>query len=172
MRLSRPHPAIRTLCLLALLAVWSPACGGSDELPAPDATQATESDATLLGKEIGETYLLLMADAKAMLELDLPAEQLRSGLRFMASDYRVRFANLGCLRQALGEDDQLEATRAADAEVFAGGGQDTRWLSEAAQRYGGDPELTQLLTELPAVRLYAFFDQLARVRPGEHVLCN
>jgi hypothetical protein len=157
--------------LIALLAIAAAvlACGGSnDAAPLPQPASATNQT----GREIGETYFLLLEDAKAMLALELPAPQLRLALRSLQEDYRVRFANLGCLREALDAEEQLPVTRAADEVIFRGGGQDMAWLTQASTRYASDPELSTLLAQLPSVRLYAFFDQLARVRPGEQILCN
>ena len=159
-----------SVLLAALLLGLSVACGGDPGgvAPVPDEASGPER----LGREIGETYLLLLDDARAMLDLNLPAEQMRLALRLLRDDYRVRFANLGCLRQDMGASDQAEVERLADDYVNINGGQDSTWLSQGTQRYSADPEVPTLLTEIQGLRIYAFFDQLARTRPGEHILCD
>jgi hypothetical protein len=161
---------MRPLILLLALPILALACrGGSQD----DTSAASDvSPAVQLGREIGDTYLLLLSDAKAMLELNLPAEQLRPALRVLRDDYRVRFANLGCLREDIDEVDRPQVARTADDYVSINGGGDTAWLTQAKSRYAADPEITALLADIETLRVYAFFDQLARVHPGETVQCN
>jgi hypothetical protein len=165
---------MRPLILLIGIALLLLGCGGgsSGGEPGPTADAREPDEAERLGNEIGDTYLLLLEDAKAMLALDVTPAQLRAGLDELETDYRVRLANLACLREALDEQTKLAVTRAADARIIAGGGHETPWLSQAATRYASDPALVNLINALPAVRLYAFPDQLARVRPGEQILCQ
>ena len=161
---------MRQLILILAILVFAGACGGGsgDVAPVPDEASGPER----LGREIGETYLLLLDDARAMLDLNLPADQMRLALRLLRDDYRVRFANLGCLRQDMGASDQAEVERLADDYVNINGGQDSTWLTQGTQRYSADPEVPTLLAEIQGLRIYAFFDQLARMRPGEHILCD
>jgi hypothetical protein len=161
---------MRPLILLLALSMLALACsGGSQE----EATSASDvSPAVQLGREIGDTYLLLLSDAKAMLELNLPAEQLRPALRMLRDDYRVRFANLGCLREGLDASDRPQVSRTAEDYVSINSGQDTAWLTQAKTRYASDPEISALLTGIEGLRIYAFFEQLARQHPGETILCN
>jgi hypothetical protein len=166
-----------SLLLTSVLWFWAAvsiilavSCSGSSSAGEP--TTPATSGPDQLGREIGETYLLFLADAEAMLDLNLPAAQLRPALRSLESDYRVRLANLGCLRETYDAETQLAVTRAADAHIFANGAADTAWLQQATARHASDSELSTLLNQLPSIRLYAFFDQLSRVRPGEQILCN
>jgi hypothetical protein len=165
---------MRLLIPLVAVAVLLLGCAGgsSDGAPGPTADAREPTEAERLGNEIGDTYLLLLEDAKAMLALNVTPAQLRAGLDELQTDYRVRMANLACLRQALDEEEQLAVTRAADARIVAGGGHETPWLTQAATRYVSDPALVTLINALPTARLYAFPDQLARVRPGEQILCQ
>jgi hypothetical protein len=160
----RPLIVPLTLSLLVL------ACSGGARDEAASASDV--SPAIQLGREVGDTYLLLLSDAKAMLEFNLPAEQLRPALRALRDDYRVRFANLGCLREDLDDDDRPHVARTADDYVSINGGQDTAWLTQTRSRYAADSEIPSLLADIEALRVYAFFDQLARQHPGETVLCN
>jgi hypothetical protein len=159
----------RTWPLLLATVLFAIACGGSEsEKPVPDEASGAER----LGREIGETYLLLLDDARAMLGLNLPAEQMRASLNSLRDDYRVRFANLGCLRKEMPDGDQAEVERLADDYVQINGGQDTTWLTQGTQRYAADPQVPSLLAEIQGLRVYAFFDDLARLRPGEVIQCN
>lgn len=161
---------MRHLILILAILVFAGACGGKSEdaAPVPDEASGPER----LGREIGETYLLLLDDATAMLDLNLPADQMRLALRMLRDDYRVRFANLGCLRQDMGASDQAEVERLADDYVNINGGQDSTWLTQGTQRYSADPEIPTLLAEIQGLRIYALFDELARMRPGEVLRCN
>ncbi len=160
---------MRRLSLLIAFAAFAVACGGEsqDATPTPRATGQEQ-----LGREIGETYLLLVEDTKAMLGLNLPAERLKPALRLLKEDYRVRFANLGCLRQGLQTEARLQVDRAAEDFVSANGGLGLTWLDQGSQRYAADSEIPALLIEIHALRVYASLDQLARLRPDEHILCN
>jgi hypothetical protein len=161
---------MRALILLFTLPLLAFACSGGSQ---DEATSASDvSPAVQFGREIGDTYLLLLSDAKAMLELNLPAEQLRPALRMLRDDYRVRLANLGCLREDLDANDRPQVARTADDYVSINGGEDTAWLTQAKTRYASDPEIPALLTGIEGLRVYAFFDQLARQHPGETILCD
>jgi hypothetical protein len=161
---------MRPLILFLTLPLLALACNGGSQHEATSASDV--SPAVQLGREIGDTYLLLLADARAMLELNLPAEQLRPALRMLRDDYRVRLANLGCLREGLDADDRPQVARTADDYVSINGGEDTAWLTQARTRYAADAEIPSLLTGIEGLRIYALFDQLARQHPGETILCN
>lgn len=161
---------MRPLILLLVLPLLALACRGGSQGATPPASDV--SPAAQLGREIGDTYLLMMSDTKALLELNLPAEQLRPSLRMLRDDYRVRFANLGCLREAIDDVDRPQVARTADDYVSINSGQDTAWVTQAKTRYAPDPEIPALLADIEGLRIYAFFDQLARQHPGETILCN
>jgi len=160
----------RFLLPLLVLALLATACssGSKDPQSVPDVVPATLQ----LGREIGETFLLLLDDMKAMLALNLPVEQLRPALGMLRDDYRVRFANLGCLREAMEFNDRSQVQDIAAALVLARGGMDRPWLEQAKTRYAADAEMPGLLAGIETLRLYAFLDELARLRPGETILCN
>jgi hypothetical protein len=164
----RPRASLSLGVVLIALLIAACSGGHEDPQPTPDAASSPE----LLGREIGETEALLAEDAKAMLALGLSADRLRPALGTLIEDYRVRLANLGCLRQAMPVDDRMAVTRAADALVLTNGAREGAWLDQAEGRYAGDAGIRELLTELRVVRLYAFFDQLAAIKPGETILCN
>ena len=170
MRLSKTVPHRRFLPALLVLVLLATACSGGskDPAPAPDVAPAAQQ----LGREIGETFLLLLDDTKAMLALNLPVEQLRPALGMLRDDYRVRFANLGCLSEAMEFNDRSQVQDIAAALVLARGGMDRPWLEQAKTRYAADAEMPGLLAGIETLRLYAFLDELARLRPGETILCN
>jgi len=161
---------MRLLIAIVVPVLLASACGSNADAPAPVPDEVSGPER--LGREIGETYLLLLAAARGTLELNLPAEQAQPDLSRLRDDYRVRFANLGCLRQAMSPSEQAEVKRLADDYVQINGGQDTTWLTQGTQRYAADPQIPALLVEVQALRTYAFFDELARVRPGETIACN
>jgi len=49
---------------------------------------------------------------------------------------------------------------------------DRLWLEQAKTRHAADAEMPALLAGIETLRLYAFLDELARLRPGETILCN
>ena len=158
------QPAIGLAIALLLVA-----CGG-DDATSPSRTQTTPGEQ--LGREIGETYLTLLDDAEAMLALDLPAEQLRPALARLRDDYRVRFANLGCLRETLDASERQAVERAAAEYVAMSGPLEADWLRQATARYGSDPAIATLLAEVQSLQVYAFFEQLEASRPGETPVCG
>jgi hypothetical protein len=144
-----------------------------DEAP-EGATSPEQStpEVELLGREIGETYLTLLEDAQALVELNLPAEQLRPALGRLRDDYRVRFANLGCVREELAASEKQAVERAAADYIDSAGPLDAGWLRQATARYSADAEVVTLLTDVQALQVYAFFDQLEETRPGETPVCG
>jgi hypothetical protein len=161
---------MRSLILALAIALLLITCSGGSKDPAP--TPAATSAARQLGREIGDTYLLMLDDTKAMLALNLPADQLKPALRALTEDYRVRFANLRCLREGMAEDERSQVGQAAEDSLSASDGQDTSWLTQAKTRYATDPDIPSLLADIEGLRAYAFLDELARLHPGETVQCN
>jgi hypothetical protein len=163
---------MRYLIPAALVLAFGLACGGdSKAADGPSLTTATRQ--VQLGREIGQTYFAMLDDTQAMLALRLPADQLRPALGMLRDDYKVRFANLGCIREDMSESDRAEVDRQARLYIDQNVPSDLPWLNEASSRYGvTDPAIPALLTEVKGLTQYAFFDLLRRQKPGETVTCS
>lgn len=162
---------MRYLILAALSAALALACGGGSKQEAELGTGTTP--AQQLGHEIGQTYLALLDDTLALLALRLPSEQLRPALSRLRDDYKVRFANLGCVREAMSDAERAEVERETGRYLDQNGPSDLAWLNQASSTYAASgPEIPALLTEINVLIQYAFFDLLQRQKPGETVTCG
>ena len=163
---------MRYLIPAALCLALGLACGGgSKAADGPSVTTATRE--VQLGREIGQTYLAMLDDTQAMLAMHLPADQLRPALSRLRDDYKVRFANLGCLREDMNDAGRAEVDRQARLYIDQNGSSDLAWLNQASTTYGAtDPAVPALLAEIKALNEYAFFELLQRQQPGETVQCT
>jgi hypothetical protein len=170
---------MRRLCLssrfrfiiLPLTAAFVLACGGSNN-GSLDKASPPPSPQEALGREIADTYGLLLLQVERIVEPRPPAAEARESLRELRDEFKVYFGNYGCLRESMSPAEQkvVDSTASQNRDASP---DDLTWLQDASDDYDlEDPAISDLLADIRTLDDYAYLDQLASRRPGEVVLCN
>ena len=145
------------VCLLGWAACKSESEGGPPKRNAGD-----------LGKEIGSTYLTMMAEVGERIAATTDTAALHPELDKLKEKYVAAFVELGRQRERLARDDREECDSASRTHMMQVPAEtlDAIDLARAAAKEA-DPELYECLGDLQRLTQYATFDRLRAQRPEE-----